>query len=206
MLLGLLAIAVTPCFVYTFPPLIESSGSKKLMNALKFALSATVFASMMATASVGQAEIYKFVDPTTGAVEYTNQPKRGAIKMSTGETLSEIPTGNRANKPKNTEAKTVKVSTGTNENAGKPDTYVDASTQKTRDGTRKQVLSDELSIEEKSAQDIRLAFNNGKPLPQPDETVGSAKYIDRTKQLEKSLRHHERNIAALKQELANLRL
>jgi Domain of unknown function (DUF4124) len=178
------------------------------MNVVKFVLSATLASTAMLASFVCAAQIYKYVDPATGAVEYTNQPKKGAIRMSGGDTLSEIPTGNRPAKSKNGDARAVKVSTnsGTNESAGKPDSSVDVSTQKTRDGTRKQVLSDELSVEEKSLQETRAAFNNGRPLPMADETVGSPKYIDRVKQLEKSLRHHERNISALKQELANLRI
>ena len=39
-----------------------------------------------------------------------------------------------------------------------------------------------------------------------DEGVGSPKYIDRVKQLEKTLRVHGRNVVSLKQELANLKL
>ena len=146
----------------------------------------------------------------TGTTEYSNlPPKKGATRTSFGDTLSEISTGNRPAKSKgSTEARTVKTSlnSGTNENAGKPDSAVDTSTQKTRDGTRKQVLTDELNNEEKALLDVRATFNNGKPLAQSDESAGSPKYIDRTKQLEKTVRHHERNVAALKQELSNLRL
>ena len=47
-----------------------------------------------ALAAAAQAEIYKYVDPATGAVEYTNQPKKGAVRMGNGDTLSEIGTGN----------------------------------------------------------------------------------------------------------------
>jgi hypothetical protein len=178
------------------------------MNVVKLLFSATLTTSAMVAASLSFAQIYKYVDPATGAVEYTNQPKKGAVRMGGGDTLSEIPTGNRPAKNKNGEARAVKISanSGINESTGRPEAAVDTSTQKTRDGTRKQVLSDELSVEEKSLQEARLAFNNGKPLPQADESIGSPKYIDRMKQLEKSLRHHERNISALKQELANLRI
>lgn len=41
--------------------------------------------------SLAVGEIYKYVDPATGALEYSNQPKRGAIRMNSGDTLSEIP-------------------------------------------------------------------------------------------------------------------
>ena len=158
-----------------------------------------------------QAEIYKYVDPATGAVEYTNQPKKGAIRMSTGDTLSEIGTGNKPAKSKSTNGSTASVNgrtinTSTNASAGTAAAAVDASTQKTRDGTRRQVLSDELSSEEKMLNEARVSFNNGKPLPLADEGLGSPKYIDRIKQIEKTMRHHERNVASLKQELSNLKL
>ena len=83
---------------------------------------------------------------------------------------------------------------------------VDAGTQKTRDGTRRQVLADELASEEKLLNEARSSFNDGKPLPMADEGVGSPKYIDRVKQLEKTLRVHGRNVVSLKQELANMKL
>lgn len=41
--------------------------------------------------SLASADIHKYVDPGTGAVEYTNQPKRGSTRMSTSDTISEIP-------------------------------------------------------------------------------------------------------------------
>ena len=174
----------------------------------RFAITVSLVASVSA-----YAEIYKYVDPATGAVEYTNQPKRGATRMNTGDTLSEIPTGNRPNKGGSGSAgsingRTLNASTGTsvNASAGTAIASVDAGTQKTRDGTRRQVLFDELSSEEKLLADAKSGYSNGKPLPFADEGVGSPKYIDRVKQLEKTVRLHERNVASLKQELANLKL
>jgi hypothetical protein len=169
---------------------------------MKTAVASVAFVtlSLLATASA-QAEIYKYVDPVTGAVEYTNQPKKGAVRTNMGDTLSEIPTGNKA-----TRGTTVKVSTTSNLNSGSAAASVDAGTQRTRDGTRRQVLVDELSSEEKLLADAKSGYSNGKPLPFADEGVGSPKYIDRVKQLEKTVRLHERNVASLKQELANLKL
>lgn len=155
------------------------------------------------------AEIYKYVDPATGAVEYTNQPKKGAVKTNMGDTLSEIPTGNRPNKVPATSSASVNgrtVNASSNASAGTAIASVDAGTQKTRDGTRRQVLFDELSHEEKMLADAKSGYSNGKPLPFADEGIGSPKYIDRVKQLEKTVRLHERNVASLKQELANLKL
>ena len=163
--------------------------------------SVTVVTLSLLVSASAQAEIYKYVDPVTGAVEYTNQPKKGAVRTNMGDTLSEIPTGNKA-----TRGTTVKVSTASNLNSGSAAASVDAGTQRTRDGTRRQVLVDELSSEEKMLADARSGYSNGKPLPFADEGVGSPKYIDRVKQLEKTVRLHERNVASLKQELANLKL
>jgi hypothetical protein len=179
------------------------------MNCIRLAATGALVAATLFAASISEAQIYKYVDPVTGAVEYTNTPKKGAVRMGGGDTLSEIPTGNRPNKARgNGEARTVNTSTGSgiNNSAGKADAAVDNSTQKTRDGTRKQVLLDELTVEEKSLQEARASHNNGKPLPLADESSGSPKYIDRIKQIEKNMRHHERNVSALKQEIANLRL
>ncbi len=169
---------------------------------MKTAVASAIFVafSLLAAASA-QAEIYKYTDPVTGAVEYTNQPRRGAIRTNMGDTLSEIPTGNRAAK-----GATVKVSTSSNLNSGGASASVDAGTQKTRDGTRRQVLAEELALEERMLNEARSSFNNGKPLAMADEGLGSPKYIDRSKQIEKTLRHHERNVASLKQELSNLKL
>lgn len=163
---------------------------------------------LLAAVSV-HAEIYKYVDPATGAVEYTNQPKRGAIRMNSGDTLSEIPTGNRPSKAGSSGAASINgrtVNASVNASAGTAAASVDAGTQKTRDGTRRQVLSDELSSEEKLLTDAKSGYSNGKPLPFADEGLGSPKYIDRVKQLEKTIRLHERNVSSLKQELANLKL
>ncbi len=161
-----------------------------------------------AAGAFAQSEIYKIVDPVTGAVEYTNQPKKGAVRMSGGDTLSEIPIGNKPGKSKDGKAAAARASTTVatgNANAGTAVASVAAGTQKTRDGTRRQVLSDELASEEKLLSDARASYNNGHPTPLADEGVGSPRYVDRVKQLEKTLRLRERNVASLKQEVANLK-
>ena len=175
---------------------------------MKSNVSIALVSSALAFTAAAQGEIYKYVDPATGAVEYTNQPKKGAIRMNSGDTLSEMGTGNKAAKNKgaagNANGRTVNASN--NASAGTAMASVDAGTQKTRDGTRRQVLADELATEEKLLNEARSSFNEGKPLPMADEGLGSPKYIDRVKQLEKTLRVHGRNVVALKQELANLKL
>jgi hypothetical protein len=171
---------------------------------MKMYLFRTLALSLIVLSFGASAQIYKYVDPVTGAVEYTNQQRKGGQKMSLDGTLSEIPTGNK--KSSNGQPRTVNTSATMNANSGAAAAAVDNSTQKTRDGTRQKILADELASEEKALQEARALMNNGKPLPMADESVGSAKYIDRVKQLEKTQRHHERNVAALKKEIENLRL
>ena len=170
---------------------------------MKFAAFSAVCAAVPLLASApAQAEIYKYVDPVTGAVEYTNQPKKGASRTNIpSDSLPEIAPGNKPSR-----GATVKVSTTSNLNSGSAVASVDSSTQRSRDSTRRQVLVEELATEEKMLNDARSSHNNGKPLPMADEGLGSPKYIDRSKQLEKTLRHHERNVASLKQELSNIRM
>lgn len=159
--------------------------------------------TLVASAPLWADSFLKCIDPATGHKTYTNEapPKGLKCERSDGSPVSVIGTGNRSGK-----ATAVKVSSTTNLNSGSTMASVDAGTQKTRDGTRRQVLVDELASEEKLLGDARNSFNNGKPLPLADEGVGSPKYIDRVKQLEKTMRHHERNVASLKKELDNLKL
>jgi hypothetical protein len=184
-------------------------------SALSSALAVVSALSALAAASPVVAEVIKCVDPATGAVEYTNRaPAKGQQCTRTdGSPLSVIGTGNRPNRPRGDAAASASASSGggvvpasVNRNAGSPAASVDAATQRTRDGTRRQVLAEELASEEKLLAEVRQQLNGGRPQPIADETVGSPKYIDRVKQLERAARLHERNIAALKQELANLRM
>lgn len=163
-----------------------------------------VVTAALAPGGVARADGFlKCVDPATGHTTYTNQapPKGAQCTRTDGSPISVVGTGN-----KGARANVVKTSSPANANAGTAVASVDAGTQKTRDGTRRQVLSDELASEEKLLADARTAFNNGKPLPLADEGMGSPKYIDRVKQIEQTMRLHERNVASLKQELANLKL
>lgn len=79
---------------------------------------------------------------------------------------------------------------------------VDASTQKGRDSVRQKVLSDELATEEKLLAEARAAYGDGTPPPLPDEKANAQKYADRLARLRQTVSLHEKNIDALKRELA----
>jgi hypothetical protein len=82
---------------------------------------------------------------------------------------------------------------------------VDPETQKGRDGVRRKVLADELAAEEKLLSETRVAYADGAPAPLPEERADAEKYRARIARLRQSLVVHERNIEALKKELAAVR-
>jgi len=82
---------------------------------------------------------------------------------------------------------------------------VDPETQKGRDGVRRKVLTDELSAEEKLLAETRVAYADGAPVPLPEERADAEKYRTRIARLRQSVTVHEKNIEALKKELATVK-
>lgn len=81
---------------------------------------------------------------------------------------------------------------------------VDTNAQKSRDSDRKLLLQDELHAEEKKLTGLKADFNNGEPERRGDER-NYAKYQERVAGMKDDIARSERNIAALKRELANVR-
>ena len=82
---------------------------------------------------------------------------------------------------------------------------VDADTQKGRDDVRRKVLSDELAAEEKLLAESRTLYADGAPAPLPEEKSDAEKYRVRITRLRQTVVVHERNIEALKKELAAIK-
>ena len=83
---------------------------------------------------------------------------------------------------------------------------VEPDTQKSRDEMRRKVLSDELASEEQLLAEARGAYGNGAPQPLPDEQADAEKYRQRIAQLRQAVQLHERNVEALRKEIAALAL
>ena len=81
---------------------------------------------------------------------------------------------------------------------------VDNATQKARDDDRREILNEELRAEEKKLADLRREFNNGEPERQGNER-NYAKYQERVAQMRDDIGRAEKNIEALKREIANIR-
>ena len=82
---------------------------------------------------------------------------------------------------------------------------VDPETQKGRDGVRRKVLAEELSSEEKLLAESRTAYADGAPAPLPEERTDAEKYRARIARLKQSVTVHEKNVEALKKELATVK-
>ena len=81
---------------------------------------------------------------------------------------------------------------------------VDTSVQRERDGERREILGDELRIEERKLVDLRKEFNNGEPERQGNER-NYAKYQERVASMRDEIGRTERNIEALQREISNIR-
>jgi hypothetical protein len=149
-------------------------------------LAAIAWCSALLFAEPAAADICKYVD-RDGNLHYTNvAPEKGWKKLSCG-------VGGTAT-PGETDTKPVPSP------AGFP--KVDAGTQKGRDDLRRKVLSEELATEEKLLAEARVAYGNGAPPATLEEQGAPQKYADRIAKLRQVVALHEKNIEALKRELA----
>ncbi|MFZ3288512.1 MAG: DUF4124 domain-containing protein, partial [Telluria sp.] len=81
---------------------------------------------------------------------------------------------------------------------------VDNAQQKARDNDRREILTDELRSEERKLAELKRDFNNGEPERQGNER-NYAKYLERVEQMRDNIGRAEKNIEALKREIANIR-
>ena len=142
---------------------------------------------------LAQAEIYKAVD-ADGHVTYSSTPIKGGKKII----LEPLPT---------------MVPPARVRSAASPEDFprVDGETQKGRDDTRRKILQDELSTEEKLLEEARQNLKEGEESPevfkgQDGKTYRNvAKYEEKIKALNDQVELHQRNIEALKTELSKLK-
>jgi hypothetical protein len=142
----------------------------------------------LAFAPCAFADICKYVD-ADGNMHYTNvAPEKGWRKLScgVGDATHSDPSSKTTSTP-----------------AGFP--RVDSDTQRGRDALRRKVLTDELDTEEKLLVEARAAYGDGAPSPLPDEQKDAQKYANRLSKLRQAVSLHEKNIEALRKELAALK-
>lgn len=143
-----------------------------------------------------QADIYKCVDDV-GHTTYTNDKPGGVTKgctlMSREQPVSTV------------SAPPVRKSSSSSANPT-PSTFpkVDDSTQKSRDSDRRKILDQELSNEEKLLDTAKKELGEQESQRLGDEK-NYQKYMDRVQRYKDSVQLHERNIEAIRKEIANLR-
>ncbi|TMH35919.1 MAG: DUF4124 domain-containing protein [Betaproteobacteria bacterium] len=158
------------------------------LSVARWCVCATCWCAALTFAAATNAEICKYID-LEGNVHYTNvAPEKGWKKLSCG--VGEETGRSSAGKASPTPAAFPKV---------------DADTQKTRDDVRRRVLKDELVTEEKLLAEARVAYGDGAPKPLAEEQADAQKYADRLSRLRQAVSLHEKNIEALRKELAALR-
>ena len=81
---------------------------------------------------------------------------------------------------------------------------VDNATQRARDDDRREILNEELRAEEKKLTELKRDFNNGEPERQGNER-NYAKYQERVAQMREDIGRAEKNVEAIKREIANIR-
>ncbi|MGE5170966.1 MAG: DUF4124 domain-containing protein [Rudaea sp.] len=161
-----------------------------LRRSIATALGAALVAALAAPSA--HATICKYIDGD-GNIVYSNvAPGKGLRKLSC-EIVDEAPR---------------RAATGGNGKAAPAPTgfpRVEPATQRSRDEMRRKVLEDELASEQKLLGEARGAYGNGAPPPLADEKNDAEKYRQRIARLRQAVEVHERNVEALRKELATTR-
>lgn len=143
--------------------------------------------------SGAHADIYKCVDET-GHVTYSNVTQKGCQKLEL-EPLSTVPSA-----PPKPAAAAKPAQSGSP--AGFP--KVDSDVQRKRDADRRKILEDELVAEERQLEEAKKALAEQEAVRLGDER-NYQKFLDRVQPFRDKVALHQRNVEALRRELANAR-
>jgi hypothetical protein len=177
-----------------------------LYRGVRNAVAALAIAGTLAAPGVAQAQstVYKCVDEQ-GRIEFTDTTRRGCKALDLPG-LIPAPARRPAVPAPQQGTPAPRAPAATPAQGATPANFprVDTSAQKVRDDDRRAILNDELRSEEKRLADLRRDFNSGEPERQGNER-NYAKYQERVAQMRDDLNRTERNIEALRREIANLR-
>jgi len=147
-----------------------------------------------------QAQIYRCVD-ANGRPLYTDVKVGKCQLIDTGPSLpASSPPIPAPRPPSSSGASSAPAPSSTQANFPR----VETSQQRARDDERREILGDELRIEEKKLADLKRVFNNGEPERQGNER-NYAKYQERVASMRDEIGRTERNIEALRREIGNIR-
>jgi hypothetical protein len=158
------------------------------------------WSALLALCACGAAhgQIYKCTSPD-GRVEYTDINRGSYCKSMDLPGLTIPAPARRATpSPRNPQAGPAP--------AAAPGEFprVDSSEQRARDNDRRGILEEELKAEQQKLAELRKEFAGGAPERRGDER-NYAKYQERVAALRDSISRSEKNVDALKREIANIR-
>ena len=157
---------------------------------MKQLLFTVVLGSILAPVAYAQGDVYLCVD-ANGKKEYKNTGSTKGCKVVDLPRMTVVPAPAK---------KVASKSASTPSNFPK----VDEDTQRSRDSDRKQILTDELKVEEKKLDALKKEYNSGEPERRPEERM-AYKYVERVNNLKEDIARTEKNIDALKREISNLK-
>lgn len=152
----------------------------------------------LSASSAAHGQIYK-CQPPGGSVEFTDINRGSYCRLMDLPGLS-VPAPPRRVAPSPRNAQPVAAPAAT------PGEFprVDSAEQRARDADRRGILEDELKNESLKLAELRREFNGGEPERRGDER-NYAKYQERVAALRDSISRSEKNVDALKREIANIR-
>jgi hypothetical protein len=159
---------------------------------------------LSATLAQAQSEIYKCLDEN-GRPQYTNVKLEAKQKSCSlvARPVAVAPPG--AGMPASSLG-TASAAPRANAVQATPAAFprVDPETQKARDGGRRKILEDELVLEERSLTDAKAKLAEQEQIRNGDER-NYQKVLDRLQPFQEAVERHERNVSALRTELARLK-
>lgn len=152
-------------------------------------------AAAVAIAAPAWADIYKCEDDA-GHVTYTNQKSagKGCKLLSRDQPITTVPGGSSSGSAKSAARQPT------------PSSFprVDSGTQKQRDNDRRTILEKELATETKNLDQAKKELAEQEAVRTGDEK-NYQRVLDRLQPYKDKVALHERNIAALQKEIANLK-
>lgn len=165
---------------------------------MKHPLIALVLLASAAGQALAQSEVFLCIDEN-GKREYKNTGATKGCKKVDLPGITMIPA------PAAVATKPVLQNAAPRPAASSPDfPKVDGQTQKTRDNDRRQILLDEMKNEEQKLAVLKKEYNNGEPERRGDER-NYAKYQERVAAMKDDIARTEKNVEALRREIANLK-
>ena len=141
---------------------------------------------LLLSAGAASAQTCKYVD-SEGRITYSNVPIKNAKKVSCFEPV----------KPPQQQSPAAPPNA-----AAKP--RVDSTTQRQRDDDRRNILEAELRTEEQQLAQAKRELAEQEAIRTGDER-NYERVLERLKPYQEAVAQHEKNVASLRQELANLR-